>query len=156
MIRRWTQDMDDYLAANRGKLSSDLIGEHLNVSRNAVVGRAKRLGLVRLRNTNPEQCRKRRRGVGLGGPKIRIVKAVDYLSRAVPVEPLNIRYSDLQWFHCREIVGKDDSGLPLSCGHRKLEDGPWFCRWHHAVNFTKPQPARARAFPSFGQKQRAA
>ena len=145
----WTPEMDEILTAHRGLLSSASIGLLLNTNANSVIGRAKRLKLPRLRNTNPEG----RKTPSQRPPKVVTIKQ---RPRGEMPPPLNIPYMDLLWFHCREIVGKDDSGLALSCGHRKLEDGPWFCRWHHAVNYTKPQPARARAFPSFGQKQRAA
>ena len=147
----WTPEMDEILTAHRGLLSSASIGLLLNTNANSVIGRAKRLKLPRLRNT--QQYPEGRKTPSQRPPKVVTIKQ---RPRGEMPPPLNIPYMDLLWFHCREIVGKDDSGLALSCGHRKLEDGPWFCRWHHAVNYTKPQPARARAFPSFGQKQRAA
>ena len=122
------------------------------VSRNAVIGRARRLGLPALkrgvRNDLPRRPRKPR---GRSQPMF----VMELAPKPQPVVPLNIPYFDLEPFHCREIVGTGEDGLPISCGHPRVEEGPWFCVWHTKVNFD--QTARTAKpwvyWPTFGKRK---
>lgn len=43
----WTPEMDDYIRSQMDKSTYEQIGRHLGLSKNAVCGRVKRLGLCR-------------------------------------------------------------------------------------------------------------
>lgn len=132
----WTAVEDKIITDNRGALSAagiaSLIGH--DVTRNAVIGRSKRLGLERLKPIGNHKP---------GRPKLaRIAKQPtaqrEYASPPIAVIPLNIPFLKLERAHCREIVGSMGYGLSLSCGHPRIEDSS-YCRWHHAINtYTRP------------------
>ena len=147
----WTAKEDAFLIANRGVLSSTLIARELGKTKGAVVSRAHRLSLPCLPFGDPPQHLPR--GIYIRKPhKYRAMAA-----RAQPVEPLNIPYFDLQPFHCREIVGTGEDGLPLSCGHPKVggKKIPWFCAWHMRENCNPAaMPAKAQVYwPTFGKRK---
>lgn len=129
----WTPEQDAILKARRGVMSSSLIAGELGVTRNAVIGRAKRLKLEKLSRNAPAQSKPRNVRHYMGP---RLVRAKTRKLPACPMPPLNIPYLELQAFHCREIVGQGDDGLPLSCGHpRDRGCVATFCDWHASVNF---------------------
>ena len=137
----FTPEMDARLTALWGMTSCVAIGHELGKTKNAIIGRAHRLGL---RNIRPEPKPKLPKAPRIRGEfKARKSPTLRFLSPPVPVEPLNILFGDLERHHCREIVGKDGF-QSLSCGHSKIEDSS-YCRFHHAINHTAATP-RARPY----------
>ena len=133
---------DQTIIEGRGnRISASRIAEQINelfglaLTKNAVIGRANRLGLPSVRPAPRPKLPKAPRIAG--EYKARKAPAKVFVSPPVPVEPMNILFSDLHPFHCREIVGQDGFES-LSCGHPKIENSS-YCRWHHAVNY---MPAR--------------
>lgn len=126
----WTEVEDKIITDNRGVIGATQIAALIGVSRNAVIGRSHRLGLINLRSAPRVKVPKPRR-------RTKPVKV--FVSPPVPVVPLNIPFGELERHHCREIVGTGDYGLSLSCGHPKNEDSS-YCRWHHVLNhYTRPE-----------------
>ena len=143
----FTPEMDARLTELWGMKRAKEIGEELGKTRNAIIGRAHRLGL---RNIRPEPKPKLPRAPRIRGEvKARKSPTLKFLSPPVPVEPLNILFGDLQERHCREVVGKDGF-QSLSCGHSRIEDSS-YCRWHHAINHTTPTPRARPYFPMGGR-----
>ena len=134
----WSDERDEIVKVNRGILSARQIADMLGTTRNAVIGRAKRLGLRSLKNTTAPHRPKRIKGE----KKIRTAPVREFESPPMPVAPLNIPFIDLERHHCREVVGTGDYNLSLSCGHPRIEDSS-YCRFHHSLNHTRPEPRKA-------------
>ncbi len=141
----FTPEQDAILTALWGgtKCAAE-IGEDLGRTKNAIIGRARRLGLERLSRAPKLQRERVRKPPRIDGEhKERKAPVKVFVSPPVPVVPLNILFGDLQHHHCREVVGQD-AWESLSCGHQRTENSS-YCRWHHAVNYTTPV-ARARPY----------
>ncbi len=126
----WTPERDAYITANRGAVSAATMGLFLKVTRNAVIGRSRRLGLEKLSRSptgRPKQVRP---------SKVRVAPTV-CLPPPMPVAPLNIPFLDLGQRHCREIVGSAGIGQSLSCGHPIARES--YCRWHYQKNYFRPR-----------------
>ncbi len=134
----WTADMDAYITANRGAQSAAVMGAILKVSRNAVIGRSHRLGLEKLARAPAatKEVRAYKRGVARKS-LVRVEPLREFVSRPIPVEPLNIPFLDLGPHHCREIVGSEGIGQSLSCGHPIANAS--YCRFHYAQNYFRPR-----------------
>lgn len=137
MIRtEWNDERDKIIIDNRGRLSSSQIGNLLGVTRCAVIGRARRLGLAKLKPTgvgrDPESKSRARRVNG--EKKIRKAPTREFDSAPMLVAPLNIRFIDLERHHCREVVGTGGYNLSISCGHPQIEASS-YCEFHHRLNY---------------------
>lgn len=138
---KWTEVEDQIIIDNRGTKSAaqiaDMIGHGL--TRNAILGRIHHLGLPKIKHAVTGGPRRPR------AARIKYVKARppqrEFPSPPVAVQPLNIPFLDLAPHHCREIVGSQGFGMSLSCGHPRIE-GSGFCRWHHSINYTRPDPRK--------------
>ncbi len=119
----WTPARDLYLTENRASKSAAEIGLHLGVTRNAVLGRANRLGLPKLPRSGGRRktCR----------PLV-VPRKVD-----PGPEPLNIPFLNLAAGHCRQIVGSEGVGQSLSCGHPIARES--YCRFHYSKNYFRPR-----------------
>ena len=143
----WNAEHDQFIRDNRGALSAEQIAKKINdlfgwaITRNSVIGRSHRLGLPNIKPVPKPKLPKAPRIAG--EYKARKAPTKQFISPPVPVEPMNVLFSDLHPFHCREIVGQDGFES-LSCGHPKIENSS-YCRWHHAVNYTTPV-ARSRPY----------
>ncbi len=115
---------------------------HLNVTRNAVIGRSHRLGLEKLART-PAASKEVRAYKRSAARKSLVRTALPewVFEPIAPIEALNIPFVDLAPHHCRQIVGSEGIGQSLSCGH-PVSSGS-FCRWHGSINYTKPAPRKA-------------
>lgn len=118
------------------------IGALVGKTKNAVIGKANRLGLP-MKKSKPgmRQARditvKPKRIRAPAPPRrepIRIAPMV--LEPPVPVEGgLHIMQLEIQ--HCREVVGYGYPDLLARyCGHQKRE-GSSFCAYHHGKNYTQ-------------------
>jgi hypothetical protein len=136
----WTEIEDDFIRANRGKLSSMEMARALpGRSRNAVIGRAGRLGLERIaRKAAPRRPKTHAKRARLAwSPEIVPLSEV----APMPVElnnldwwELNTEIWDLQPWHCREVVGQDGA-TALFCGHAVVPDCS-YCERHRSINIT--------------------
>ena len=149
MIRTdWNDERDKIISDNWGLLRTAKIAALLGVSRNAVIGRASRLGLKRLpptpggRPPNPNKPPRVKRI--RGEHKIRKPPTREFASPPIPVAPLFIPFIDLAPHHCREVVGTGDYNLSLSCGHPRIEASS-YCEFHHQLNYTTPAPRKVSA-----------
>lgn len=144
MISFWNPERDQIITDNRGVLPASAIANMLGCTRNAVIGRARRLGLDKLKPTGVKRepgSQKRVKRVN-GEKKIRTAPVREFESPPMPVAPLNIPFIDLEErHHCREIVGTGDYGLSLSCGHPQIEASS-YCEFHHRLNYTRPEPRK--------------
>jgi GcrA cell cycle regulator len=131
----WTEEADATLKEmRRQKRTTASIAQALGVTRNAVVGRAMRLGLAKMRRTSVPPPEKNKLPKAL---KLPVFSSHPLpRARAMPVPPLNIPLLDLQddFSQCREIVSADGQPV-LFCGHPTKQDSS-FCPFHHGINFT--------------------
>ncbi len=134
----WTVDMDAYITANRGAQSAAVMGLHLKVSRNAVIGRSHRLGLEKLARA-PAATKEVRAYKRMAARKslVRAEPLREFVPRPMPIESLNIPFIDLGPHHCREIVGSEGIGQSLSCGHPIARES--YCRFHYQQNYFRPR-----------------
>lgn len=111
----------------------------LNVSKNAVVGKAHRLGLERrLKQTGRRKKASRR--VKQTPPIHGRISSVLDLAR-IPVPPWNIGPHDCQW----PIGNPRKPGFGF-CGHPIIEDGyAPYCAEHHARAYTPAEPFKLKA-----------
>lgn len=125
-------------------LTAAQIGKEFGTTRNAISGKLNRLDLYR----NPEKPRvagqkkpssdARERG---GNKALRISKArlpatpVNELTPISPVAPDPIKIMELEWHHCRAIVGGWGVDA-LYCGDRIVEGASW-CPHHIRLFYSK-------------------
>ena len=161
MLSTWTEDrVAELTRLYADGYSASLIAPILKLTRNAVLGKVHRLGLV-----SPEG-KKRTNGVRaprqpakLHAPKIRIVPAnansnamrvlgktthAEYRLRCVEIEPRNLSLMDLDTGDCRYPYGGDEDDDAKFCGHPAVA-GSSYCRPHHDLCWVKPIPKKPRA-----------
>ncbi len=142
----WTEAL---VAELRSLVGQDVpysaIARQLGVSRNAAIGKAKRLkiGLVgdaedppvqtdeqRQKSTaiDPRPCLRRDGAESLLLPP-RAFRC-EPIPPAISCDPLNLRMDQLKFFHCRYITN-DDVREPTYCGRNTVEGTSW-CAFHLA------------------------
>jgi len=126
------------------------------LSRNAVIGKAHRLGLARRKTwAKPKAIKAPRNSLGIGatvqkiraansGPKI---APEPFAVTCVEVVPLNLAIMDLQTGDCRYPYG-DDAATMTYCGHPALFGHSWCAPHFRVVN--RPTPPRKPPAPSVG------
>lgn len=132
--------------------SSQEIANRLNgefgiyVSRNAVIGRANRIGLpprkISSANKKPRKPRERKPTKYGGMTSLRFGEPlVTFAPRIIPDAPpsLNLTIVELRADSCRFIAGDDH----LFCGHA-AQKGSSYCPAHHAL-CTQPRSRKAEA-----------
>lgn len=155
----WTSDEDDSLRRfiKEGRASPE-IATTLGRSRSAVVGRAKRLGLVFMTQTGMRrrEVKEQRESSAprvpptkhqpLGGNRFKKLreKATDaepapkelprWTAHADAPEPRNLSLVDLEWLDCRWPVNNPERGQEhLFCGHKRAS-GSSYCAHHRLVS----------------------
>lgn len=140
----WTAKMDTYITENRGDQSAEFMARFLSttrkkVTRCAVIGRSRRLGLPKLTRSPTGRPKKEREYK----PSKTRTAPITIEPQPMPVAPLNIPFVDLAPHHCREIVGSEGYGMSLSCGHPVIHETSW-CRWHHSINTMRAAPRKVQ------------
>lgn len=119
----------------------------LNITRNAVIGKAARLGLhARKHQPNmvitPKRPRKRR-ALSLQ-PRPRALDLADRLLASDPqaTMPMDqsefaVTFEQLRNPHCRWPIGEPGSDEFRFCGAQKMEQGP-YCARHHWISYRNP------------------
>lgn len=123
-------------------------------TRNAVIGKAHRLGIGRGKIGNggarPKTIRKpamnrKQTNFNLSlGRKTAPRPPVAARTSAVPITPINgdgITILELRRSQCHAVVGssRPESGLPRYCGHPAWEHTP-YCEGHYAAFHSQPKP----------------
>lgn len=130
IVQKWHEEEDRLLTElwRDESIPAATIGERLSRSKNSIVGRAHRLGLP-MRKTGPYAGRPRRLKRMDSKPIVVSPPAVPEPSK--PWEPIGIPLLEAEAYHCRAIVGKDERGLALFCGHyTPLAGRLSFCAYH--------------------------
>lgn len=130
----WTQKQDEVLISLYGKVSSREVSEKTGRSRNAVIGRAQRLGLkFPKKEPKPKPQPKPR--------KIRVVKSkpIPKPQRKVEVTMTEktqnpIHLIDLKDNQCRQVIGDPRNGMFCGC---VVRNGSSYCNNHHRINYVK-------------------
>lgn len=142
----WTEALETRLRELRasGKTAVQ-IGKELGMTRNAIIGKCGRLGIVcpgRLKQAKRDGAiianRRKRNGFSLlRRPKDRIPPTIDYAT-PTNVIPLNVSLLDLTNNQCRWVCdGTDDHGLRLYCGH-PIHDRS-YCAAHYRLCYGGPR-----------------
>lgn len=132
MVATWT---DDHIATLRALWAADLTAGEISrqlgdMSRNAVIGKARRLNLE-------ARCR---RWIPVNG-KVRLPRIFAppiFVAPPKPAEP--VTFDQLRRHHCRFPLWNEPTDAKLYCGGDKLE-GSSYCQHHHRIAY---QPARER------------
>ncbi len=122
------------------QLSYTTIARRLGVSRNAAIGKAKRLKINPIRDGVAEHRSVRAEQIAVGGrghtwpagePSVtqRSFRC-EALPPTVSSDPLNLRMDQLRFFHCRYITN-DDMRAPTYCARSTAEGTSW-CDFHLA------------------------
>jgi GcrA cell cycle regulator len=129
----WQPEQDAIVRDLWGKHGCKYIAATIGVSRNAVIGRAHRLGLGETRGPRkPKVVREKRvRIVKAYTPRVHIRQAKPIVPKPSPIEPLNVGFFDLAHCHCH--YPDDGEGLAMKfCGHPTIK-GSSYCAWHNSV-----------------------
>lgn len=136
----WTPEQIELLMIMWPLHSASHIASHLKVSRNAVIGKAHRLGLHTLeKRPPPKPPPKIPRPRLIMKPPVEKPKTV-VVEKIVFVEDPSSAVSlmDLDHYHCRAIVGKDNDNLATYCGRPKI-DGISYCADHARIFYIQPR-----------------
>jgi GcrA cell cycle regulator len=150
----WPDEMIERLKVMRSQgLTSQVIADALGVTRNAVIGKANRLGLSEPRKPKgsnrvvqpPPPAAVPREPPPAPREDPPLLDEAPRMERVVPLVATGhdtaLRLVDLQVGQCRWICNDPrDEGGALFCGHRAIPGKSW-CRAHHAVVY---QPWHAR------------
>lgn len=131
----WTQAQDELLRESRGKMPTRLIASLLGTTPGSVVGRAKRLGLERMKGS-PATYRTSRKPTR-PRPKRKPQPPIHARTRdedlAIPFERRKTLL-ELTDQTCRYPVGDPDKPEFFFCGAKSLETYP-YCAGHCAVAY---------------------
>ena len=163
MANLWTDEASDLAASlwregfSGGQIASALGAHGVKVSRNSVLGKLFRMGLVGASTIKRDtslvskrngrmraQAKELRKLVACEKPRAATVKASPFeraLDAAVAVEPLNVPFVELQAFQCRAVT--DDTRFAQRfCGHMRVEGRAW-CAAHTAAFTAVSEQGRA-------------
>lgn len=122
LILKWTTESPRQIAQELGR------------SRNAIIGKAHRLGLQIEARHLPKPPVKL--------PKPKMKKSDIYVPppppREIPAPENPVSLMDLESHHCRAIVGKDYDNLATYCGRDKI-DGISYCAGHARIFYIQPK-----------------
>lgn len=148
-LTSWTKEQDDFLREQYRQISKKAIGERLGKTKNAIIGRANRLGLTKPyrevfgHGDAPKQYRRPRKSRGDElGPKcvdLRPKEKKPVKLTEAEIHPLNgvgVKIWEIEPKHCRWVVG-EPSNL-LFCGHNK-EAGSSYCPDHTRLSKQEPK-----------------
>jgi GcrA cell cycle regulator len=141
----WTQEQDDFLKEQYRAISAKAIGIRIGKSRNAVIGRAHRLGLgkpyqevfgegraIRQHIRAPRKNRGDKSGPELFYRRLKPVKAVKMTeAEIVPLNGVGVKMWELESSHCRWVVG-EPKDLTF-CGQPK-QSGSSYCSCHANIS----------------------
>ena len=117
------------------------ISRHFGVSRSAISGRLRRLGLVGAERNKAALSPRQKRKIGEIKPMRSVAKILKEPASIVVTDdggPVGIM--ELRRHHCRFIEGDPrDSDKPY-CGQRVKEEGSAYCPYHYAIVY---RPAKA-------------
>ena len=138
--RLWTSEEDAILVRLWPTDPARNIGALMGKTKNAIIGRAGRLGLENKRaRAGQMQARaphSRRRATPQPEKREPTLKRVPPMVIAPP-EPVpgGLHIMQLEPHHCREVIGRGTPDLlPRYCGAPK-QAGSSFCAGHHAINY---------------------
>ncbi len=121
-------------------VSASIIAEKIGdgVTRNAVIGKVHRLGLMR-KHRHPSLSRLRRPKQIKAKPPVQesppMVPEPKPQIPTTPPEPKNVSIFDLNSRHCRSIVNYDEGGMALFCGAETAGEKSSWCPYHQSIYF---------------------
>ncbi len=135
-------------------LTGGQVAKEMNITRNAAIGKVSRLRLAARKD--PFKTRiSRPRIHDVGDPGLKYLRRVKRLKPAktpppMPPDPLNVPLIDLVSRHCRYIVGKDETGQALYCGHDKEIN--FYCSYHADKCYNREALTKVQYRSSFGHR----
>lgn len=143
----WTKEQDDFLREQYRAISAEAIAQRIGKTRNAVIGRANRIGLSKSygevfgrgapHSPYKKKPRKSQGGHNATGPELfyrkpRAVKVVKMAEADIsPLNGVGVKMWELESRHCRWVVG-EPKDLTF-CGHNK-HNGSSYCENHSALS----------------------
>lgn len=118
----WGSEALDTLTALWPTHSAKEIGDLVGKTRNSVIGKARRLGLAQKGSGRRPPFGPARHRKPARAPAIKRAPLVSPAPKPIVV-PIDggVHVLDLEWHHCRAIVGHGQDGLARYCGAHKAE-----------------------------------
>ncbi len=139
----WTAEQDDTLKA-MWKLGSDTIeiAEATGRKKNAVIGRAHRLGLGQHLTFIKKETKRRERREK---PKLIVMRhrVVPPIEEPTPlvIDSIGVPFMSIKDSQCHSVIGSGDDGLAQYCGN-PVKEGSWCCGPHYRRYYYKPMRYR--------------
>lgn len=141
----WTPEQDEYIRQHYRKIGAKTVAAHLNTTKNAVIGRANRIGVglnyrvalaVRLAKNKIERAEMQdkpvaKRGVASerrGKPGTRLAPLEPPEETVTPLNGVGVRIWDLAPRHCKWVMGEPKDFV--FCGHGQ-KMGSHYCEEHY-------------------------
>jgi len=146
----WTEREDQILKEYWGKKICQEIGDKIGRTKNSIIGRAKRIGLEKLKSvdTRPRKDRNPQNGYTKGtlkrGECRRVRRKPTILETPLPGYGKKIGIFSMTGHTCRWVMDdRGEDGLATMCGHY-AEAGHSYCSKHEEVVFLPYDPRTRR------------
>ena len=150
----WTLQRTERLteAWNGGQLSASQIAVELGSTRNAIIGKAHRIGLcAKAPPLGPRKPKVPRE------PRAKLAKVLPFRMRSTfrpdlpvalhPPDNPPVKLVDLEFHHCRYIVGRDEEAqMALYCAGPKTPHSESYCVYHWRLCYNLDAPKRIVMF----------
>lgn len=125
------------------KRSAAKAAEHFGCTRNSIISACHRRGIKLAWRSSSGSLVQRIKETPR--PKLSKVRKPPRVIELPPIEvpSLNVTFAELEPFHCRAIT-EGEGYQALFCGHRVIHESS-YCRWHHSIFYTKPEPRRSQS-----------
>lgn len=132
----WSADHEQTLRELWSTHTASILGGILGKSKNAVIGKAARMGLTK-GSSSSRPVHSRSRPARVRPPRVAALKP-PVPEPVVYVPPVDggLHILELRHHHCREVIGHGSDQLARYCGATRKSTATGFCEYHHSINYT--------------------